>query len=409
MLALDHYAIINYVVMRINVQYTTMKIGLFTECYLPQVNGVVYCVENIRKTLKRDGHQVFTFAPSDSKGRRYEGDVFAVKSIALGKTGYYFTYGFSREMQEVASKCDVLHTHHPFALARDALKISKKFNIPLIFTHHTQYYQYLPYVPKPLRGMAKKYLDGFLKKFCDNCKAIIAPSTGVQRIIEGYGTKTPVKVIHNGIELKKFQSSKPPVPEIFKKLKSDYAVILFVGRIAREKNIDFLISSFAKALKEYPKMYLMIVGDGPASESLKVESRKLVPSKVEGSGVDENVIFTGNVPREEIQNYYRAADIFASASKTEVHPLVGLEAQVSGLPIVALKSVGYEDIITNGENGYFAEETQSDFADKLIKLASNESEQKKMSAKAIETSKEHSIEKSVDKMIELYKSLTHSS
>lgn len=386
-----------------------MKIGLFTECYLPQVNGVVYCVENIRKTLKRDGHQVFTFAPSDSKGRRYEGDIFAVKSIALGKTGYYFTYGFSRGMQEVASKCEVLHTHHPFALARDALKISKKFNIPLIFTHHTQYYQYLPYVPKPLRGMAKRYLDGFLKKFCDNCKAIIAPSTGIKRIIEDYGTKTPVKVIHNGIELEKFQSSKSPMPEIFKKLKSDYTVILFVGRIAREKNIDFLISSFSKALKEYAKMYLMIIGDGPALNKLKNKSKNLVPSEVEGSGADSNIIFTGNVPREEIQNYYRAVHIFASASKTEVHPLVGLEAQASGLPIVSLKSVGYEDIIQDGENGYFAEETQSDFANKLIKLASNKNEQKRMSAKTIETSKEHSIEKSVEKMVELYKSLIHSS
>ena len=168
-----------------------MKIGLFTECYLPVVNGVVYCVENIRNTLKNDGHQVFTFAPSSNKNRAHESDVYTLKSFRLGKTGYFFTYGFNHEMQEAASTCDVLHTHHPFAMARNALKISKKYKIPLVFTHHTQYYQYLPYIPKPFRGMAKRYLDGFLKKFCDNCTAIIAPSTGVKIIIEGYGTITP--------------------------------------------------------------------------------------------------------------------------------------------------------------------------------------------------------------------------
>ena len=106
-----------------------MKIGLFTECYLPVVNGVVYCVENIRNTLKNDGHQVFTFAPSSNKNRAHESDVYTLKSFRLGKTGYFFTYGFNHEMQEAASTCDVLHTHHPFAMARNALKISKKYKI----------------------------------------------------------------------------------------------------------------------------------------------------------------------------------------------------------------------------------------------------------------------------------------
>ena len=378
-----------------------MKIGLFTECYLPTVNGVVYCVENIRKTLRNIGHNVTTFVPHNQGDKyKYDNDIYPINSIKLGKTGYYFTYGFGKDLQKNASGCDILHTHHPFALARDALKISKKYNIPLIFTHHTQYYQYLPYVPKFFRGFAKKILHSFLKKFCDSCDVIIAPSSGIKRTIADYGTKTKVEVIHNGIELKKFQSSNFSIPEEFKKINKDYDVILFTGRIAYEKNISFLLSAFAKALETNHKIYLMIVGDGPALDSLKAESEKLQ--------IGKNVIFTGNIPREKIQNYYRAADIFSSASKTEVHPLVGLEAQASGLPVVSLISVGYEDIIQDGENGYFAKESVDDFAEKLNLILSDKDRLKHMSDIAIERSKESSIEKSVEKILSLYNELIKS-
>jgi 1,2-diacylglycerol 3-alpha-glucosyltransferase len=280
-------------------------------------------------------------------------------------------------------------------MGRYASEVAKASNIPLLFTHHTQYDQYTRYVPI-IRKRAKKFLYDFLKNFCNKCNLIIAPSQSIQRVIRSYGTKTPIQVVPNGIDIKRFQTVKGiSTPRILSRLKPNYKIILYTGRVAREKNIDFIVKALKIAITEYPEVYLVIVGNGSALKSLMKLTARI--------GLTGQVIFTGKVSYNQITNYYHAADFFMTASKTEVHPLVLLEALASGLPIIAVDAIGTSDIITENKTGYLTREDLDEFAKKIVYLLKNPVRLNMMSEEALRKSKEYSIPATAKKMVKAYK------
>jgi len=373
-----------------------MKIGLFTECYKPVINGVVHSIMNTKEGLEELGHEVYIFSPDYGRKNVREKNLIHCPSAPLpGKTGYHYIFKLPKKVTDIAEALDIVHTHHPFTMGRYASEIAKANSIPLLFTHHTQYDQYTRYVPI-VRKRAKRFLYGFLKNFCNKCDLIIAPSSSIQRVIKSYGTQTPIQVVPNGIDITRFQEIKDlSTPRILSGLKPNYKIIIYTGRVAYEKNIDFIVKAFKIALTEYPEAYLLIVGPGPALGSLIKLSARI--------GLTGNIIFTGEVPYNQIRNYYHAADFFMTASKTEVHPLVILEALAAGLPVVAIDAIGTSDIITQNKTGYLTRENLDEFAKKIVYLLKNPVRLNIMSRNAIRKSNDYSIPTTAKKMVEAYK------
>jgi len=181
-----------------------MKIAIFTECYEPVITGVVHSIESTKKGLESLGHQVFIITPDYGKKNLKDEGIIPCPSIPLGSTGYHFVYSFPLKARRIAEEADILHTHHPFTLGQRARKIARGQKKPLLFTHHTQYDQYLAYVPIA-KKLAKKVLYGYLKSFCDQATLIIAPSESIKRKIKAYGAETPIETVPNGVEIEKFK------------------------------------------------------------------------------------------------------------------------------------------------------------------------------------------------------------
>jgi 1,2-diacylglycerol 3-alpha-glucosyltransferase len=204
---------------------------------------------------------------------------------------------------------------------------------------------------------AAKILYGFLKKFCDKCDVIVAPSAGIKKIIEGeYKTKTKVEVVPNSIDIKNFRKGTDlSTPRILERLNPDYKIVLYTGRVAKEKSIDFIIKAFKIAVVKHPEAYLLIVGGGPAIQPLQRLCVKL--------GLVGQVIFTDMVPYSQMKRFYNFGDLFITASTTEVHPLVLLEAMAAGLPIIAVDAIGTSDIVQPGHTGYIVRNDIKEFGD----------------------------------------------
>jgi len=370
-----------------------MRVTIFTECYEPVITGVVHSIESTKKGLEELGHEVFIITPNYGKKNLKDEKIIPCPSIPLGSTGYHFVYGFPERARKIAESSDILHTHHPFTLGQRARKIAEKQNQPLLFTHHTQYDQYVAYVPF-VKKLAKKVLYGYLRSFCNKVTLIIAPSESIKRKIKGYGSQTPIEAVPNGVEIREFQKDNIAIPPELKEIPADEKVIIFVGRVCYEKNIDFVIRSFKKVVEQMPKSRFLIVGGGPAFDEFKKLTEDL--------GIARNVTMTGAVPFIKIPGYFKKADIFVSASKTEVHPMVGIEAMASGLPIVSLDSVGYRDIVKNKKTGLLAQENFNDFSAKIIELISDDEKLKRMSKNASHESKQYSIAATAKKMLKIY-------
>ncbi|MCX6811232.1 MAG: glycosyltransferase [Candidatus Berkelbacteria bacterium] len=373
-----------------------MKIGLFTECYEPIINGVVHSMRNTKRGLEALGHEVFVFSPDYREKNIREKNVIPCPSMPLpGKLGYHFVYPLPKEVKNLAATMDIIHTHHPFTMGKYSSEIATANDIPFLFTHHTQYDQYTHYVPLVQPGAAK-ILYGFLKKFCDKCDVIIAPSAGIKKIIEGeYKTKTKVEVVPNSIDIKNFRKGNDlSTPRILGRLNPDYKIILYTGRVAKEKSIDFIIKAFKIAVVKYPEAYLLIVGGGPAIQPLQRLCVKL--------GLVGQVIFTDMVPYTQMKRFYNFGDLFITASTTEVHPLVLLEAMAAGLPIIAVDAIGTSDIVQPGHTGYIVRNDIKEFAGKLLYLLKNPTRLKIMSQNAAKEINYYSIPNMAKKMLGAY-------
>jgi len=370
-----------------------MKIGIFTECFEPVINGVVHSIESTKHGLEDLGHEVYIFTPDYKNKNIRKARVYPCPSFPLFKTGYHYVQVLPELIRKIASEMDIFHTHHPFTMGQRAMKLARDHNKPFILTNHTQYSQYVERFPFGKR-LAKRVLFRYLRKFCDKTTLIVAPSHGIAKVIRNYGTKTKIEVVPNGIEIERFQEKDLPKPKALEKVEKKKTII-FVGRVCYEKNIDFLIKSFQKVVKDHPDARLVIVGDGPAFNEFKNLTKELK--------IEENVIMTGAIPYPEIRNFYPQAEFFVSASKTEVHPMVGIEAVAAGLPIVSLESVGYEDIIRNGKTGYLTSENEDGYAKRIIELLDDPAKVKKMSEESLKESKKYSVKAAAKNMLAAYK------
>ena len=331
-----------------------MNIGIFTDTYHPQINGVVTSIRMLESQLRSLGHKVYIFTVADPKAEKKRSNVFGLPSMPLSflpsqRVAFLYPPNILLKFKDL--KLDVIHTQTEFPLGIFGKLVSGFYRIPIVHTYHTMYVDYIHYV---LNGhlITPKTAERYSRIFCNGANAVIAPAAKTKECLINYGVKRPIEFIPSGFDLGRFGPDRYP-PEEIARLKNKLGlpagapVIVTVSRLAHEKSIDVVIKEIPKLLKDFPDIRYVIVGDGP----LKYELRRLAA----GLGLSDTVIFTGAIPWDEIGKYYRLGDLFVCASTSETQGITYAEAMASRLPVVAKKDDSLRDILRDGETGILFE------------------------------------------------------
>lgn len=333
-----------------------MRIGLFTDTYPPFINGVSTSVFMLKKALERQGHQVFvvTINP-ETYHYKFDEDntVIRIPGLPIGIYDYRLSTVYPlRAVNTIRKwKLDVIHSHTEFSVGTFARFISRQFNIPLVHTYHTLYEDYVYYITKGYFDKPSKKIVEYLTKFyCDNtANELIVPTKKIYDLFkEKYNVEKNIYIIPTGIEIDRFYKeniSTESIDEVREKIgvsKKNFN-ILFVGRLAKEKNVDLLLSAQKKINEKDKNINLIIVGDGPDMAEYKQTAKKL--------GISKNVFFVGKVPWEDIPKYYRVADVFATASTSETQGLTVIEAMAASIAPICIDDESFRNTVANDLNG----------------------------------------------------------
>ena len=396
--------------------FARLRVGLLTDAYLPFSNGVTHMVALMAKALAARGHEphVFTFAAPGAVRASLENHdgvfVHHAPAIPVSKTGYHFATRYPLRIRRILRQMDVLHAHHPFISGRIAWRF-KRPEQPLVFTNHTRYDIYGHYLQQWLPFLHEDQVQEILThraaRLANRCDRVISPSQSVAYLLRDWGVTAPIQTVPNGIELKRFHDAAAAAsPEFDRTFRARWnwpesaKVIVYLGRLVPEKNVDRLLEAFAAALRSIPDARLLLIGDGPLNAELKALARSLQ--------LGDRVRFAGTMEYSEVPRALAACDLFASASVSEVHPLTFIEAMASGVPALGTRSPGVADTLRDDEsensvapNGFLC--TVDKFGEVLIKALQNEAERKKRAAQALEDSRAYSIDATIDATLELYK------
>ncbi len=339
----------------------TMKIAMMTNSYKPFVAGVPVSVERLTEGLRRMGHEVVVFAPSYDT-QEEEQDVVRYGSLLRNVAGGFSVPNSLDPIIEERFReedFDVIHVHHPMMMGETARYLSKRYEVPLVFTYHTRYEQYLHYVG--LSGFGR-LMPSYIRHCTTPCDLVIAPTPLMKEYLEEISVKPPVSVLPTGLPMDSFLPDEEKAAQIRRMyLRGRKHLFVSVSRLAKEKNVEFLIRS-VKLIKERrgSDFKLLLVGDGP--------ERKHLQRLAEELGVQEEIVFVGAVPNEEIRNYCHAADLFLFASRSETQGIVLIESMAAGTPVLAVRATGTEDVVICGENGYMTNVSEIEFSEKLMDI-----------------------------------------
>ena len=349
-----------------------MRIGLFTDSYPPYINGVSTSVAMLKRALEKKGHTVYVVTVSNN-ALKYEYDekehIVKVPGIPTGIYDYRLSRIYPLTMINTMKNwnLDVIHSHTEFGIGILARLFAKQFNIPLVHTYHTLYEDYTHYITHGyFEKSSKKVVEYLTKFYCDKtANELIVPTNKIYKLFkEKYEFEKNIHIIPTGIEVERFFTEnvdKSYVQILKKRLKiqkKDF-VILFVGRLASEKNVEFLLKATQKLVKKYSNIKLLIVGDGPDKEKYEDLVEKLAISK--------NVIFNGKAAWEEMPFYYHCADIFATASTTETQGLTVIEAMASSVVPICINDSSFLGTVTHELNGLIFN-TEKEFIEEVLKL-----------------------------------------
>ncbi len=381
-----------------------MKIGFFSDSYLPTIHGVTVSMQNFRKGLEKIGQQVFIYAPYVKGYKEKETNIFRFRSLKMfDKSQLYLAFPFfpkNYPSKITKFKLDIAHAQSPFSLGLLAKYIAQRQNIPLVYTHHTHYPEYVKFYLK--EKLLLPYLAQALSSWYSNmADAVISPSHKMKRLLEDYGVKRPIYVLPNGVDLDLFKKSEEEKIRLKKKygIASETKILLFVGRMTKEKNLEFLLKAFKEILKKTKTPTLLfMVGPGPYLDNLRQLGDEL--------GISQFINFTSSVVSSKIPEYYKMSDIFLFSSLTDNQPLVILEAIASSLPVVALKDDALEGTVIHKKNGFLIEEQDSKiFAKRVLELLSNIFLYEKFSKASLKIAANFSEENQAKKLLVIYKKI----
>lgn len=389
-----------------------LKILFISDVYFPRINGVSTSINTFVKQMQSLGHEVHLIAPdydlaTQDAMKNNESWIKRIpaRSIYFDPEDKLMKYSEAMKLLPALEKekYDIIHVHTPFIAHYLGLKLAAKLNIPCIETYHTFFedylHHYLPWVPKSLaRGMARM----ISKRQCNAVNAIVAPSQPMLDVLRGYGVKVTAEVIPTGLQEHSFNEADGKAFRLKYEIALDRPMLLYVGRVAFEKNIHFLLEVTKIHIEKRPDVLLVVTGEGPAEASLHKLAKTL--------GLENNIKFIGYLDRStELNACYESADIFVFASKSETQGLVLLEAMAQGTPVVAIAELGTASILIEGKGALIANDNTLEFAERVHQLLTYPEQRFELGHRA----RTYALEKwtaklQAERMINFYKTLTSS-
>ncbi len=381
-----------------------MNVCMFSNTYLPHVGGVARSVHFFAEDLRAQGHNVLIIAPTFSKNEdtSKEQDVLRVPAIQ-NFNGSDFSVRipipFFIDQEIDAFRPDIVHSHHPFLLGDAAVRAALRRNLPLVFTHHTLYEEYTHYV-SPDSTIMKQLAINLSTEYANLCTMVVAPSESIAHLIQERGVESPVKIIPTGVDTDRFEKGNGNLFRESHNIPQDAFIIGHLGRLAPEKNLEYLCEAVIQAIKIEPEKFrFLVVGSGPGEP--------VMAQMFEKAGLMAALIMAGQKSGDDLVNGYAAMDLFVFSSKSETQGMVLAEAMAAALPVVALDASGVREIVVDQCNGRLLPEDTSAqiFAEKIKELQEDRRKLEEQSKEARRTAEKFSRKKSAEKLVRLYQSL----
>ena len=382
-----------------------MRILMISDVYFPRINGVSTSIQTFRRGLHAAGHETVLIAPeypvayTDAPNEH----IIRVPSRYLPRDpeDRIMKQADLRSLRSELQPGDVdlVHIQTPFLAHYHGIAIAKKLGVPVIETYHTYFEEYLHhYVPLIPRSVMRFVARRFTVSQCSALDALVVPSLAMQKALEDYGVQCPMQIIPTGMEMERFASGDGRRFRERLGIAADRPTLVHVGRIAHEKNIDFLLRMFALVVKRKPDIMLVVAGEGPALEHCK--------SYVESLQLSANVRFVGYLSRDrELPDCYNAGDLFVFSSKTETQGLVLLEAMACGTPVVSTAYMGTADIVKPERGARVAPDNEEGFAKLVVELIDDPARRRAMSGEARAYAATWSAGAMATRVADLYSSL----
>ena len=385
----------------------SLRIGLFTESFQPVQNGVTTSVLTLIEGLREERHRVCVFAPEHQDRCEPETSVMRFPSfVTQFNPEYPLAYPFYPRLALASHfsklRLNVVHTHTPFVLGLTGANLARRRNVPLVSTFHTLYSQYSHYVPVLSESVAAGLLEHYLPWYYNRVSEIICPSRVAEQHLRDLGVERPITIIPTGIPL----PSPALVGETARQcarqslgLDAHTPVMLYAGRLAKEKNIGMLIEVFAKVRSSVPDAHLIIAGGGPYCEELRA-----LALAVPGG---EAIHFVGLQSRCQLSGLYAAADVFCFPSPSETQGLVIGEARAAGVPCVVVDAGGAPETVRHGEDGFrvSCEEPEA-FAACVIHLLTQPELRNTLRRNARRNARDFTPQRMVERVVAVYRNAT---
>jgi 1,2-diacylglycerol 3-alpha-glucosyltransferase len=378
-----------------------VKILMISDVYFPRINGVSTSIRTFRESLARLGHVSWLIAP------RYGPEDAAAPDIVRIPSRYLFLDPEDRvlrireiralERRLALHRFDLVHIQTPFIAHRAGVWLARRLRVPVVESYHTYFEEYLShYVPFLPAALGRSAARRFTRRQCNRVDAVVVPSVAMQAVLRGYGVSVPATVIPTGIEPGEFRRSSGRRFRERHGIGHDRPVLVYVGRVAYEKNIGFLLEVLCAVREQIDDALLVIAGEGPARGALRARSRRL--------GIEQSIRFTDYLPRgEALWDCFCAGDVFVFASCTETQGLVLLEAMALGVPVVSTAVMGTRDIVAPGRGAIVAEPGTEDFARKVVMLLRDQALRTRLGEEAQDYVKQWSATRAASRMAAFYR------
>ncbi|SDT87537.1 glycosyltransferase [Halopseudomonas salegens] len=367
------------------------RIVFFTNNFFPFISGVTLSIQRLSEGLKQLGHHVHIVAPDYGKSTPPMPDITRVRTLlSFGQSREFrltnpLQAGLKKQMNQL--RPDLVHVHHPFWLGSLGMWRAKRAGVPVIYTYHTRLEMYAHYVPLPGALFRNVISHLIIRRFCNKCNGIVVPTYSTAEYLRLIGVDRQLFVQPTGVEFAHFNQPHRLTREHLRQqlgLGITEKVLISVSRLGKEKNIKFLLDALAELQKnpEQP-VRLVLVGQGDDKAFLQKHAQSL--------GVADRVVFAGPVKPEDMPAYYQMADLFVFASKSETQGMVILEAMSAGLPVVAIRSSGIDDVIDDGHTGYKTLDDIGIWSSKVSELLGNEEKRLQFSHAAVAVAEQHDV------------------
>lgn len=378
-----------------------LHVAMFSNNYLPFIGGVPLSIQRLREGLQKWGDRVWLVVPSYRDQPEAETDVLRLPSLlSMGQRGEFrlaniFQLRSLRQLKMFGA--DIVHVHHPVWVGSLGVFLARRLRLPVIYTYHTRLEHYAHFVPLPGALFRNLISHALIKRFANKCDAVVVPTYSAEDYLRMIGVKVAIYVQPTGIDFDAFdRRDEAAVAALRQQLAiGDEPVLISVSRLSNEKNIDFMIEALAELKHHDARQFtLLIIGEG--------HQRQRLQQKIDQLDMSRTIRLIGAVAPEQMPLYYQLGEVFVFASKSETQGMVILEAMAAGLPVVAVRSSGIDDVIREGDTGFTTRETRRQWLDALIRLLDDPVLRRQMAGRARDFARDHSLDNVARRVKHIY-------